>query len=80
MVVVYVPFVTSQGGHICIYLLGCEQSVCRGPHQVGQMVESHGEAVFPGRGLLVVLHHRAQVPLPHGSPEEDLRLKAKPGS
>lgn len=80
MVVVYVPFVTSQGVQICIYLLGCERSACCGPHQVGQMVEPHGEAVFPGRGLLVVLDHRAQVPLPHGSPEEDLLLKAEPGS
>lgn len=76
MVVVFVPFVTLQMGQICIYILGCEQSACCCSHQVRQMVESHREAVFPSRGLLVVLDDRPQVPLPHCSPEEDLRLNA----
>lgn len=41
------------------------------------MIESHGEAVLPGRGLPVVLDHRAQALLPHGSPEHHLRLEAR---
>lgn len=78
-----------DGGGICALcditevsnfnFLGCEQSACCCSYQVGQMVESHREAVFPSRGLLVVLDHRPQVPLPHCSPEEDLGLKADVG-
>lgn len=46
-----------------------------GSHHVGQMVESHREAVFSSQGLPVVSDHQLQVLLPHRSPEQDLGLK-----